>query len=155
MLDNAIFLSIRSQYANKIFEGTKTVELRRVRPKYITQGTLVIIYVPSPIKRLVGTFKVDRIIEKPLQELWNIVYDGAGVTREEFDAYFDGTSAGIGIFFSEICRIPKPIELRYLREMIGFQPPQGFRYVKTSELALSQLADLVENTKNVQNSFLD
>ena len=156
MLGNAIFLSIHLQYANRIFEGIKTVELRRVRPRYIAKGALALIYVPSPIKSLVGAFKVDRVVKKPLQELWEIVHDEAGVTREEFDAYFDGTSIGVGIFFSTVWSLPKPIELQDLREqMLGFWPPQGFRYVKASEFAMPRVAEFVEETGAiVQSSFL-
>jgi len=157
MPSNAIFLSIRPQYANRILEGTKTVELRRVRPKYMTEGALALIYVPSPIKSLVGAFKVDLVVKKPVQELWEIVHDKAGVTREEFDAYFDGTSIGVGIFFSNIWILPEPIELQDLKEqMLGFQPPQGFRYATASELASPQLVEFVEDTGAVvQWSLLD
>ena len=155
MPGNAIFMSIRPQYANKIFDGIKTVELRRVRPKYIARKALILVYVSSPVKSLVGAFKVDRIIKKPLSELWEIVRDRAGVTREEFDAYFDGTLTGVGIFFSETWRLPEPIALRDLEDMIGFQPPQGFRYATASELAAPQLATLLGNTEAVvQGSFL-
>ncbi len=48
MSSNAIVLSIRPQYAEKIFEGTKRVELRRIRPKQIKNGNLALIYVSSP-----------------------------------------------------------------------------------------------------------
>jgi len=152
---SAIFLSIRSRYVSKIFEGTKTVELRRVRPKHIAKRALVLIYVPSPVQSLVGAFKVDRVVEIPLQELWEAVHDRAGVTREEFDTYYEGVSVGIAIFFSEVRNLPEPIELRALKESVGFQPPQGFRYATASELASPQLAELVEDTEAViQGSFL-
>ena len=157
MSGNAIFLSIRPQYANKIFEGTKTVELRRVCPKHMRKGDLVLVYVSSPIKSLAGAFKVDRVVEESLQELWEMVHDKAGVTREEFDAYYDGVSIGVGIFFSEIWSLPEPIELEDLKEqMLGFHPPRGFRYATPSELASSRLAELVEDIEIiVQSSFLD
>ncbi|MCG2769994.1 MAG: ASCH domain-containing protein [Anaerolineae bacterium] len=156
MPGNAIFLSVRSQYASKIFEGSKTVELRRVRPRYIARGALVLIYVPSPVKSLVGAFKVDQVVEKPLEELWETVHDRAGVTREEFDAYYDGVSIGIAIFFRQVWSLPAPIELEDLKErMVGFHPPQGFRYATASELASPDLARLVEDTEiAVQRSFL-
>ncbi|MHC1623025.1 MAG: ASCH domain-containing protein [Candidatus Methanospirareceae archaeon] len=156
MPSNAIFLSVRPQYASRIFEGSKTVELRRVRPRYIARGALVLIYVPSPVKSLVGAFKIDQVVEKPLEELWEIVHDRAGVTREEFDAYYAGVSKGIAIFFRQVWSLPKPIELEDLKErMVGFHPPQGFRYATASELASPELARLVENTEiAVQRSLL-
>ena len=157
MSGNAIFLSIRPQYADKIFEGAKTVELRRIRPKHIRKGTLVLVYVPSPVQSLIGAFKVNRVVEESPQKLWEMVHDEAGVTREEFDTYYDGVSIGVGIFLGEVWRLPEPIELQDLKEqMIGFQPPQGFRYATPSELASSRLAELVEGIEIiVQDSFLD
>jgi predicted transcriptional regulator len=151
MSGTAILLSIRPQYADRIFEGTKTVELRRVRPRYVRKGTLALIYVSSPIKALVGAFKVGRVIEEPLQDLWQIVHDKAGITREEFEVYYDGVSRGVGIFISEVWHLPEPIELQDL----GLHPPQGFRYATTSELATPQIAEFVEDKIIVQSSFLD
>ena len=155
MPGNAIFLSIRPKYAEKILEGTKTVELRRVRPKHITRGALVLVYVSSPIKSLVGAFKVTQVMEKPLQDLWEMVQSKAGVSYEEFAAYFEGLTTGIGIFFNELWLFHKPIKLEDLKEIMDFQPPQSFRYATASELAFPQFAELVVDTKSaVQVSFL-
>lgn len=152
---NAIFLSIRSQYASKIFDGTKTVELRRVRPRYIEKGALVLIYVPSPVKSLVGAFKIDQVVEMDLSRLWKVTCDKAGITQEEFDAYYEGVSRGVAIYFKEVWNLPKPIELYKLKEEIDFHPPQGFRYVKERELIFCQLADFVADNKAIlQNSLM-
>jgi predicted transcriptional regulator len=122
----------------------------------MTKGALVLVYVSSPIKSLVGAFKVDQVVEKPLRELWKLVCGRAAVTRDEFDGYFEGASTGVGIFFNEVWRLHRPIELRDLREMQGFRPPQGFRYATASELASPQLAELVEDTDAlVQTTYLD
>jgi predicted transcriptional regulator len=141
MIANAILLSIRPKYAEKIFDGSKTVELRKVRPKHINSGSLILVYVSSPIKSLVGAFKVDHITEEPLNALWNIVRDKAGITREEFDTYYAGASTGVAIFFDEAWCLPEPIALKDLREELSeFYPPQDFRYAKVSELTLPQIA---------------
>ena len=152
---NAILLSIRPQYADKIFQGTKTVELRRVRPKHIKKGALVLIYVSSPMQSLAGAFKVDQVVEEPLQKLWEKVHHKAGVTREEFDTYYNGAASGVGIFFTEVWPFPDPIKLQDLQEQItGFQPPQGFRYATKNELASPQLAEVVKDIETiVQSSF--
>ncbi len=154
MSSNAIVLSIRPQYATKIFKGTKTVELRRVRPKYIKKGDLVLIYVSSPIQSLAGAFKVDNVIEKSLQELWELMHDKAGITRDEFDDYYDGVSTGVGIFFSEVWPLREPIKLQDLKEQVSFCPPQGFRYVTANELASPQLAEFMGGIGMVMQSAL-
>lgn len=72
-MSSILLLCIRPEYANKIFDSNKTVELRRVRPRLLNEGDLVLIYVSSPIKAVFGSFKVDSIIEKPIAELWEEV----------------------------------------------------------------------------------
>jgi predicted transcriptional regulator len=133
--NNTILLAIRPQYAKKIFDGVKTVELRRVRPRQVDKGDLALIYVSSPVKSLAGAFKVDEIIEKPLDELWTIVHKKAGISYEEFQDYFKGTKKGVGIFFTDSWKLPSPIPLDSLRdEWQGFSPPQSFRYPTDMEL---------------------
>jgi predicted transcriptional regulator len=134
-MSNDIFLSIRPEYANKIFKHTKTVELRRIRPKRLEKGNLVLIYVPSPVQAFVGTLKVDEIVEKPVKELWRIARGKAGMTRQEFNSYFTGVSVGVGIFFKsqEVLQLLEPIKLKKLREQ-NFYPPQSFRYATNNEI---------------------
>ncbi len=152
MSDKAILFSIRPQYADKIFEGAKTVELRRVCPKYIKEGSLALIYVSSPVKSLSGAFEVDRVVEEPIEELWKMVNDRAGVTHQEFEAYYNGVRKGTGIFFSKVSPLPEPIKLEDLRrQMKDFHPPQGFRYATSGELASYKQA--TDNLSSVPEIF--
>lgn len=154
MSSNSIILSIRPEYAEKILKGTKQVELRRVCPKQIHKKTLVLIYASSPIQALVGAFKVDYVIKKPLPELWLLVQGSAGVTKQEFDTYFQGRLSGIGIFFSEVWVLENPIKRQQLqKEVEGFCPPQGFRYITKQELMNSQLADFVDEAEMVMKKM--
>lgn len=135
MPDSAILLSIHPRYAKKIFEGTKTVELRRVRPREIGSGSLGLIYVSSPVKSLAGAFIIKRIVEKPLRDLWEIVKNKAGVSFDEFYSYYNGISTGVGIIFDKVWHFSKPLELSQLKEQIsGFHPPQSFRYATQKEM---------------------
>jgi predicted transcriptional regulator len=148
MTENAIFLSIRPQYVKKIFDGIKTIELRRVRPKHMKKGTLVLIYVTSPIKSLVGAFVVEKVIKAKGEELWEIVKDKAGISKEEYNDYFQGVSSGIGIFFSQIWELSEPVGLHNLQQqMLGFHPPQGFRYISPNELSSSALIGIFEENQ--------
>lgn len=129
MLGTAVLLSIRPEYAKKIFSGDKTVELRRKCPR-VKNGDLVLVYVSSPIKALIGAFRVDDVITKPPVELWEKVKNKAGITLNEFNSYYDGASVGHGIYFSEVWRLPAPLELEKIRELIpGFHPPQVYQYL--------------------------
>ena len=88
--------------------------------------------------------------------MWNLVQNNAGVTRKEFDEYFQGIGTGIGIFFDEVWSLNEPIKIQdWAEQGISFQPPQGFRYATVDELASPRIAELVEDYGViVQNSFL-
>lgn len=142
MPGRVLLLSIRPEYAEKIFEGVKTVELRRVRPR-IDEGDWVLVYVSSPVKALVGAFKVDHVVSGPPQDLWGIVQHAAGIAREEFKTYYDGAAVGFGIFFSNVRRFSEPAELQDIRQQCpGFHPPQGYRYLRANEVDVDRLLSL-------------
>ena len=125
----AMLLSIRPKYVDKILDGTKRVELRKCKPR-ISPGDLVLMYATSPTKALVGAFRVDSVRVYPKEQLWTEVRQCAGVTREEFDAYYSGFPSGVGIFFSDVIMFDSPISLTDVRQQWpGFQPPQGYLYV--------------------------
>lgn len=136
-MSNILLLSIRPEYATKIFNCTKTVELRRVRPRLLNEGDIVVIYVSSPEKAVVGSFKVDNIVEKSIPELWEEVEDIAGISHEEFYDYYKGVLVGVGIFLKDIRRFNKPVELHRLRNKLpNLKPPQSFRYLTASQFKI-------------------
>lgn len=133
MPGNVLLLSIRPEYAEKIFDGTKSVELRRVRPR-LQNGDLVIVYVSSPVKAVCGAFIVDYVVAGPPGDLWEKVRSRGGITREEFDAYFMGASKAVAIFFSEVFTLSQVITLDALKETLpDFQAPQGYQYVEEED----------------------
>lgn len=133
-MSNILLLSIRPEYANKIFDRTKTVELRRVRPRLLNEGDRVVVYVSSPQQAVVGSFKVDNIVEKPVTELWEEVEKLAGISHEDFYDYYYGVRLGVGIFLKDIHRFSQPVELHRLRNKLpNLKPPQSFRYLTANQ----------------------
>ena len=133
-MSNILLLSIRPEYATKIFNQTKTVELRRVRPRLLNEGDRVVVYVSSPEKAVVGSFKVDNIVEKPVTELWGEVEKLAGISHEDFYDYYYGVRLGVGIFLKDIHRFSQPVELHRLRNKLpNLKPPQSFRYLTVNQ----------------------
>lgn len=128
-MDKIPILSIRPKYADKIFRGVKTVELRRLCPK-VAEGDLVLVYVSSPVRSLVGGFRVDRVLAERPHKLWPKVQFQSGITREEFELYYSGAQVGYGIMFSEVWRLPNPLSLYHLRALWpDFHPPQSYCYL--------------------------
>ena len=53
-----LVLSVRPLFAEAIVDRRKTIEIRRQRPN-VKPGTLGLVYSPSPMQAVVGSFRVD------------------------------------------------------------------------------------------------
>lgn len=143
MPGKAILLSVKPQYADMILCGLKSVELRRVKPKFIDKGSLVLVYASSPIKSMVGAFSVASVVEKPLNELWELVEQKSGITYKEYVKYFEGVKKGVGIFINDYWELPEPISLNTIKQKIeSFNPPQSFRYATEADFFTLNLSTL-------------
>ncbi len=141
-MPGALFLSIRPKYAERIIYGNKTVELRRIRPS-ISEGDLIVIYMSSPTKEIRAISVVGNIFCAKPDKLWHEVKDMAGVTRNEFEDYFNGAKVGVAIYIKEVKELSFPIALSSLRKIWpNFRPPQSYRYV--SEQQVSEILELIK-----------
>lgn len=139
MSPNILLLSIQHKYASMIFDGNKQVELRRVRPRHLKSGDLILVYVTSPKQALMGVLEVEEVIEMPLDELWQVVKDKAGVTYECFYKYYESSAIGFAILLRKARSFESPIKLEQLREeWSGFRPPQCYHYLKDKEFSIVQ-----------------
>ena len=130
MTSTTLFLSIKPVFANKILDGTKTIELRRIRP-HVVPGQSVLIYSSSPEMSLIGRAVIENILCDAPGKLWNQVKAYAGISRSEYDTYFEGTSNAVGLRLGRTQRLGSPIPLRELRaRWPWFQPPQSYRFVR-------------------------
>lgn len=136
-----VLLSIQPYFASKIFDGTKTVELRRSIPKF-HKDRVVILYVSTPVKAIVGGFQFSHVVKETPVKLWKKVRDIAGVTFEQFNTYYYGVNNGYGIFITRVWRYSTPISLKILRSSLSnFSPPQNFRYLYSSQAQDLNLLD--------------
>ncbi len=130
--NHTLLLSVRQKYANKIFSGTKTVELRKYRPR-VSKGDTILVYVPSPVKALCAILKVDKVVTAEIDKLWSQVENEADITIEEYLDYFDDSTLGYGIFFNQVQIFPSPMNLGTLKEMWpSFHPPQRYYYLPSN-----------------------
>lgn len=133
---HSLLISVHPKYADKIFAGEKTVELRKVRPK-VSNGDIVLVYASSPTMALVGGFEVDRVVGTSPTALWSKVKKSAGLTKDEFSDYYNGSSNAYGIFIKKPWYFETPLALQNLRKKLdGFHPPQSYRYVSMQEAQL-------------------
>jgi predicted transcriptional regulator len=120
-----ILLSIKPEYANKIFDGTKKYEFRKSIFKNTNVKT-VIVYASSPMQKVIGEFTIDEILEETTEKLWDKTHKHSGITKEFFDEYFVNKEIGYAIKIKETKRYSKPMDL------IDFNldfAPQSFVYL--------------------------
>ena len=130
----ALLVSIRPRFVEQIFAGTKTVELRRIRPR-VKAGNLVIVYASGSQKALVGAFQIADVIAAAPSTIWRRFGTKTGLTNTEFDSYFTGLGAGFAIEVARTWQLATPVHLATLRRQRGgFHAPQGYRYLDVGEV---------------------
>jgi predicted transcriptional regulator len=130
-MNKALLLSIKPRYADAIFVGTKTFELRKVRPRVVA-GDLVLVYVTVPRCRLEGAFRVGSVLEMAPEKLWLSVRGKCGITKAEFMTYYADKTTAFAIGVAEAWLLETAVELSELRTE-EILPPQGYRYLTAME----------------------
>lgn len=122
-----IILSIKPEFANKIFDGTKKYEYRKAIFKNANIKT-VIVYASFPVQQVIGEFKIEKIINHDIDTLWSLTQHQSGISQDYFYQYFAQREIGYAI------KIKKAKKYRYakcLRADFNLLPPQSFAYLKT------------------------
>jgi predicted transcriptional regulator len=133
-MNKVLLLSIRPIYSEKIFSGEKQVELRRTRPS-VREGDLVLVYTSSPSCELTGAFVVGSVEAGTPKTLWEKVRPECGITKAQYDDYFQGAEKAYGIRIERAWRLDAPVKLAKLRRRsVGFHPPQSYRYFDSGDL---------------------
>ncbi len=100
-----IVLSLKPRFAEAILAGTKTVELRRTRPK-IEVPTRALLYATTPVRALLGTCIITDVRSANLTALWHEYGSRSELSHNEFKHYFDGLDAGTALTLAH----PRPLE---------------------------------------------
>jgi predicted transcriptional regulator len=128
-----LFLSIHPEYVQAIVKGSKTVELRKRRPK-VGLGSTVVIYATMPQCEIVAKATLARVQSGTPQQLWTVVKNYSAVTKSTFLEYFAESELAVAIHLKDICVFKEPLKLSDLRRCWqGFHPPQQFRYLDPNQ----------------------
>ncbi len=128
-----LLLSLRPFYAELVFDGLKTAELRRRIVSHI-ENRDVFIYVSSPIMVLRGGFRVGRVWRGSPRYIWSMVSELASVEKRDFDSYFEGQAVACAFEITEVWEYQRPASLNSLRvQFSNFVVPQSWRYVRPEE----------------------
>lgn len=121
-----IVLSIKPEFAEKIFNRTKKFEFRKSIFKQ-TNIKSVLVYASSPVQMVIGEFEIEQIIKSDLETLWSLTKQDAGISKEFFLEYFSDKMDGYAIQVKAARRFKKP---RNLKEHYNLVPPQSFAYLR-------------------------
>ncbi|MFK8377110.1 ASCH domain-containing protein [Capnocytophaga canimorsus] len=120
-----VLLSIKPEFAKKIFDGTKKFEFRKTifKNKNVKK---VIVYASSPVQKVIGEFEIEKIISKEIDALWIETQDYSGISEEFFYEYFSKKEIGHAIKIKKAKKYSVP---KNLREEYDIFPPQSFVYL--------------------------
>lgn len=120
-----VLLSIKPEFAEKIFNGTKKFEFRRSvfsNPNVTT----IVVYASSPVKRVIGEFEIESIINEKLQCLWDMTKEYSGISENFFFQYFKSKETGYAIKIKDTKRYKQSL---CIKEDFQAIPPQSFIYL--------------------------
>ncbi|PLK44391.1 ASCH domain-containing protein [Emticicia sp. TH156] len=122
-----VLLSIKPEYANKIFAGTKKFEFRKAifKNKNVTR---IVVYASSPMQKVIGEFEIENILFNEPEDLWKRTEEFAGITKDFFDLYFTNKKNGYAIKIKSITKYDKPLCLK--DDLHIKTPPQSFMYLR-------------------------
>ncbi len=131
-----ILISLKPKHANHVFEGAKTVELRKRRPK-VEPGTRVWIYATAPIAAIRGYANLARIETGPPSHIWKTLGDQTGISKGEFEGYFKAREMAHALILEDVMRMKKALPLEQIRKMVNdFQPPQFFCHLNGAKKSM-------------------
>lgn len=119
-----VVLSIKPEFAFKIFDGTKKYEFRKAIFKNENIKS-IIVYASSPVQKVIGEFEIDQVLNHDIDTLWSLTQEFSGITEEFYYEYFANREQGFAIKIKEAKRYKKP---KCLREDFNLLPPQSFAY---------------------------
>ena len=121
-----VLLSIKPEFAEKIFNGTKKYEFRRSLFKNQNIKT-VVVYASSPVQQVIGEFDIDKILNDNLHILWNKTKEFSGISEKFFFEYFNNKEKGYAIQIKKVKRYERALSLK---DDFNTTPPQSFMYLE-------------------------
>jgi len=120
-----VLLSIKPEFAFKIFDGEKKYEFRKVIFKNPDIRT-VVVYASSPVQQVIGEFEIDDILSSSPDEIWELTKKYSGISEMYFHEYFENRLVAHAIKIKNTKRYKKPMSLK---EDFNVLPPQSYLYL--------------------------
>ena len=119
-----ILLSIKPEYANKIFDGQKHYEYRKRIPK--KDVSKIVVYSSAPEQAVIGEIKVIKTLKMKPTKLWNSTKANAGISRSKYRKYFSGCTMAYAFVIGSFEKYPTS---KSLADYNIQSAPQSFVYL--------------------------
>ena len=126
-MESPLIMSMSPVFAERIFSGHKTVEVRRrFSTKWI--GSRAVVYASSPSRNLLGEALIANIVADDPNRIWNTFENALGCSREEFEQYVGDSPEVYAIVLDRIVPYLHPIPITQLEFMLQkeIHPPQSY-----------------------------
>jgi predicted transcriptional regulator len=120
-----VLLSIKPEFAFKIFEGSKKYEFRKTIFKR-NNVKKIVVYASSPIQQVIGEFEIEEIISDTLKNVWKKTSEYSGITKKFYESYFCNRNTAYAI---KIGRKKKYMSPKNLCDYNIYFAPQSFVYL--------------------------
>ena len=119
-----ILLSIKPEYANRIFDGQKQYEYRKRIPK--KEVSKIVVYSSAPEQAVIGEIEVIKTLKMKPTPLWNSTKANAGISRSKYRKYFSGCTMAYAFVIGSFEKYPTSKSLADLNIQSA---PQSFVYL--------------------------
>lgn len=134
-MTKVLLISVKPRYARALLSGRKTVEVRRRFPK-MPDGTAVVLYSSSPERAILGTVRLKRTKRVQSSLVWELYARKIDIGEQALNQYLQGAVESTILEVHEPDTWDSPVPLSELRELLGVEPPQSFRYLASEQLEL-------------------
>ena len=121
-----VLLSVKPEYVEKILKGKKKYEFRRSIFKR-NDIEKIYIYSSSPIRKIIASFKIEKILKDSPENIWTLCQKYAGISKKDFFDYFQNSEMAFAIEIGYVNSFQEPIDPYLIIE--DFTPPQSFYYL--------------------------
>lgn len=143
-------LSIKPVFADKIYSGEKTYELRKSAPNLTSPR--IFLFETEPIGKITGIILAGEIIKDTPENIWKLVGTSA-TSRERFFSYFQGRNQAVAIKIARAQKFSSPLATRLITQLEKkFIVPQSYQYLSFDSALHRKLLSEVINTVQIAKS---
>ena len=128
-----ILMSIKPEYVDKIFSGSKKYEYRKRMCK--EKIDTIIVYSSSPIQKVVGELKIKQVLYDKKTIIWNKTNRYGGITKTKYDKYYENCDYAVAYEIEKAILYDKQKDLKDFNVRTA---PQSYVYITNKGVDLNE-----------------